>query len=114
MGFAMEKISLIALSRQQLEIALGAPSGRSATTIFGGHEHALRQTVIALASGRTLDDHQSPGEATVQVLHGRVQLVAGDATWDGMTGDHLVVPPGRHMLHALQDAVVLLTVSMSR
>jgi quercetin dioxygenase-like cupin family protein len=110
----MEKISLIALSRQQLQIAQSAPSGRSATTIFGGHEHALRQTVIALASGRTLDDHQSPDEATVQVLHGRVRLTTAETGWDGMTGDHLVVPAGRHALHALEDAVVLLTVSTPR
>jgi quercetin dioxygenase-like cupin family protein len=110
----MEKISLIALSRQQLQIAQGAASGRSATTIFGGHEHALRQTVIALASGRTLDDHQSPDEATVQVLHGRVRLTADETSWDGMAGDHLVVPSGRHSLHAVEDAVVLLTVSTPR
>jgi quercetin dioxygenase-like cupin family protein len=110
----MEKISLIALSREQLQLAQAAPSGRSATTIYGGHEHALRQTVIALAAGHELDDHQSPGEATLQVLVGRVRLRTSGATWDGMAGDHLILPPGRDALLAVEDAVVLLTVATPR
>ena len=44
----MEKFSLTALARQQLELAQGTSSGRSASTVYGGHEHTLRQTVIAL------------------------------------------------------------------
>ena len=66
--------SLTALAREQLELALAASSGRSAHTVFGGNEHQLRQTLIALASGRMLDEHSNPGDATVHVLHGRVRL----------------------------------------
>ncbi len=40
----MEKSSLTALTRQQLKIAKEASSGRSAHTVYGGHEHTLRQT----------------------------------------------------------------------
>jgi quercetin dioxygenase-like cupin family protein len=36
--------------------------------VFGGREHVLRQTLIALAAGHQLDEHDSPGEATVHVL----------------------------------------------
>ena len=107
----MLKSSLTALARQQLELARSASSGRSATTVYGGHEHRLRQTVIALASGRRLDEHETPGEATVHVLHGRVLLAAGGASWEGSPGDLLVVPDARHSLEALDDAAVLLTVS---
>lgn len=60
--------------RHQLEIARGASSGRSDHTIYGGHEHILRQTMIALRAGSELHEHENPGEATVQVLHGRVTL----------------------------------------
>jgi quercetin dioxygenase-like cupin family protein len=37
----------------------------------------LRQTVIALAAGQTLDEHENPGEATLHVLHGHDQQVSG-------------------------------------
>jgi hypothetical protein len=47
----MEKLSLTALAREQLKLARCASSGRSSHTVYGGHEHVLRQTVIALASG---------------------------------------------------------------
>jgi quercetin dioxygenase-like cupin family protein len=108
----VEKSSLTALARQQLKLARAAPSGRSAQTVYGGHEHALRQTLIALAAGHRLDEHDSPGEATVHVLHGRVRLVAGDLGWEGSPGDRIVVPAARHALEALEDSAVLLTVSV--
>jgi quercetin dioxygenase-like cupin family protein len=107
----MEKTSLTALVRHHLAAAREASSGRSAHTVYGGHEHALRQTLIALAAGRDLGEHESPGEATLQVLHGRVRLSTRDASWEGSPGDHLAIPPGRHALAALEDAAVLLTVA---
>jgi quercetin dioxygenase-like cupin family protein len=66
-------------------------------TVFAGHERVLRQTVIAMANGQALEEHDSPGEATLHVLHGRVRLDAAGASWDGLT--------------ALEDAAVLLTVA---
>ncbi|MHC9294518.1 cupin domain-containing protein [Mycobacterium sp. LTG2003] len=106
----MEKISLTALARQQLASARTATSGRSAHTVYGGHEHALRQTLIALTQGSGLDEHESPGEATLQVIEGRVRLANAEASWEGSPGDHIVIPRTRHTLHALADSVVLLTV----
>lgn len=106
----MEKISLTALARQQLNAARSASSGRSAHTVYGGHEHTLRQTLIALTGGSALDEHESPGEATLQVIEGRVSLVNAEASWEGSPGDHIVVPRSRHSLHAIEDSVVLLTV----
>lgn len=106
----MQKTSLIALARHELEHARDASSGRSSTTVFGGHEHQLRQTVIALRTGEKLAEHQNPGEATLQVLEGRVLLVAGDVSWNGSVGDLLTIPDGLHSLDAIEDSVVLLTV----
>lgn len=110
----MEKFSLTALTRQQLTLARNASSGRSAHTVYGGHEHVLRQTLIALAVGQRLEEHENPGEATVHVLHGRVRLSAGDVSWEGTPGDLLVVPDSLHALEALEEAAVLLTVAKRR
>lgn len=107
----MQKVSLTALARHQLEIARGASSGRSADTVYGGHEHVMRQTMIALRAGSGLQEHENPGEATVQVLQGRVTLVSGDVRWNGSPGDLLFVPDARHALEAVEDSVVLLSVA---
>jgi quercetin dioxygenase-like cupin family protein len=107
----MQKSSLAALAREQLELARASSSGRSASTVYGGHEHVLRQTMIALIGGRRLDDHVNPGEATVHVLSGRVRLNAGGNAWNGSPGDLLIVPDSIHSLEALEDSVVLLTVA---
>ncbi|MEH1016890.1 cupin domain-containing protein [Micromonospora sp. CPCC 206060] len=106
----MEKSSLMALAGEQVDRARGSSSGRSATTVHGGTDRTLRQTLIALTGGRSLDEHDSPGEATLHVLHGRVRLRSGAAEIEGTAGDLLVVPDARHSLHADEDSAVLLTV----
>ncbi|WP_235536143.1 hypothetical protein [Nocardioides sp. Root190] len=68
--------------------------------------------MIALRAGSDLDEHESPGEATLQVLHGRVTLIAGDNRWNGSPGDLMTIPESRHALEAVDDSVVLLTVAM--
>ena len=109
----MEKFSLSALARQQLELAGGVEQTQR-IEVYGGHEHSLGQTVIALAAGRTLEEHENPGEATVHVLHGRVRLASAQDSWEGSPGDLLIVPDSRHSLEALEDSAVLLTVAMNR
>jgi quercetin dioxygenase-like cupin family protein len=105
----MQKMSLDALAREQLDRARSGESARSSSTVFGGHEHALRQTVVALLAGAALSDHENPGEATVQVLRGRVELTVGDDSWEGRSGDLIVIPDARHGVLAHEDSVILLT-----
>lgn len=109
----MRPVSLAALADEHLATAREASSGRSSHTVHGGHEHALRQTLIALAGGRGLDDHESPGEATLQVLRGRLALAAGEDVVEIAAGDYLVIPPARHSLTAAEDSAVLLTVAVT-
>jgi quercetin dioxygenase-like cupin family protein len=107
----MQKISLDALARQQMELAVSAGGGHAADTVFGGHEKVLRQTVVGMKAGARLAEHENPGEATVLILHGRVRLSAADQSWDAVGGDLLIVPDSRHSLEALEDSALLLTVA---
>ncbi len=106
----MESLSLDALAEEHIAIAREHASGRSAKTIYGGHQHTMRQTLIALAAGHGLGEHDSPREATLQVLRGNVRLHTDTASWEGSAGDFLSIPPERHSLDALADSAVLLTV----
>ena len=63
----MDTLNLTTLADEELAAARSARSGRTARTIHGGRQHALRQTVIALTGGSALADHHSPGEPTLQV-----------------------------------------------
>ncbi|BBU23227.1 cupin domain-containing protein [Mycobacterium xenopi] len=109
----MESISLTDLAAQKLAEARQTNSGRAAHTLHGGHTHELRQTVMALLAGRELSEHDSPGQASLQVLQGHVHLTAGADSWDGKTGDYVVIPPQRHSLQAVEDSVIMLTVFKS-
>jgi quercetin dioxygenase-like cupin family protein len=107
----MQRFSLEALARQQLELAASAGGDHTADTVYGGHEKVLRQTVIGMTRGSRLAEHENPGEATVHVLHRRVRLTAGELSWEGRQGDLIIVPDSRHSLEALEDSAVLLTVA---
>ena len=106
----MEAISLTALAAEKLAEAKQSHSGRAAHTIHGGHSHELRQTVLALLADHDLSEHDSPGEATLQVLQGHVRLTTADDSWEGKVGDYVAIPRTRHGLHAVEDSVVMLTV----
>lgn len=76
----MQRISLDALARQQIELA-ATHSGHGADTVVGGHERVLRQAVIGRTEDSELGEHENPGEATVHVLRGRVRLSSGGESW---------------------------------
>lgn len=82
--------------------------------MYGGHEHVMRQTVIALVAGFSLDEHVNPGEATITVLKGRISLLCEGETWEGSAGDLLIVPQARHAVNAIEDSAFLLSVAKRR
>ncbi len=103
------KTSLDATAREQLEAAHRSDSQRAATTVVGGHEYVMRQTVMALVAGAEMAEHENPGEATLYVISGRVELEADGDTWQARAGDLVEIPPVRHALRAVEDSAVLLT-----
>ncbi|MGW0119957.1 cupin [Streptomyces sp. NPDC003327] len=100
-------LDLDALADEHMSAARTDPHGRSAHLVV--HDGVLRQTVIALTSGTSLDEHNAPPAASLQVLRGRVRLTA--AGWSDDLGAHglRMIPKERHGLTALEDSVVLLT-----
>jgi quercetin dioxygenase-like cupin family protein len=102
-------IDLNGQARDLLDAARGAQSGRAAHLLIGGPESLMTQTVIALRSGAVMSDHHNPGQATLWVLEGEVELVAGDDRTPARAGELVEIPPVRHGLEAGSDAVVVLT-----
>lgn len=106
-------VHLPATARDLLAKARSAGAGRAARTLTPGAGAALKQTLLALVAGRTLADHESPGDATIQVLAGRVRLTGGGAERVLAAGDHASIPPVRHGLASFEDAVVLISVAQA-
>ena len=108
----VEIVDMGKLIEEQLELAREASSGRSAITIMGDHTRDLRQTLIAIAEGSRLHDHDSPAEATLHVLIGEANLTFEDGTSIPIKqGGYMQIPPERHGVEAITDCAMLLTVA---
>jgi quercetin dioxygenase-like cupin family protein len=108
----MDVASINALAEEHLVRAAAAESGRSSVTVYGRPGARLRQTVVAIAAGRVMGEHKSPGDASVLCLQGRVLLRAGESQTQLEPGDLVAVPPQRHDVEALAPSVLLLTVAL--
>ncbi|MGJ9421399.1 cupin domain-containing protein [Aeromicrobium sp. CF3.5] len=102
------RISVPDLADEHLQIARQASSGRSGHKLYGGREHQMHLTMIALTAGRMLDEHNNPGEALVQVVSGHVVVEGAGQRLEGSAGDLLVVPDAPHSLEALEESVIVL------
>lgn len=96
------------LCTELMSRAHGARSGRSARGVFNGTY--LRQVLLTLTEGSELADHDSPPEATLQVVRGSVRLATATESWHLSTGDLIAVPPDRHSVAAVTDAAFMLTI----
>ncbi|GJF34574.1 LuxR family transcriptional regulator [Kitasatospora sp. NE20-6] len=101
------RVDLGALADQHSALAAESPHGRSAHLLL--HDGVLRQTVIALTAGSSLDEHNAPVAASIQVLRGRVSLTVAGRRQEAAAGELHGVPQERHGLLAHEDSVVLLT-----
>lgn len=110
MSETVSSVDLTALTDELLETARSSPSGRATRAFRAAPGGSLTQLLLVLADGRSLAHHDNPGEALLHVLRGRVQLTAGERSWELGAGEHIVIPDERHGVLALEDSAVLLTV----
>lgn len=104
-------VQLDVAASELLDRARDLRSARAAQNLIPGAGAPLTQSLLALCAGAHLQEHTSPGPASIQVLQGTIILgVDGDRqTLTG--GDWSPIPVSRHDLEAVSDAVVLLTVA---
>jgi len=108
----MDVVSINDLADAQLAQARAADSGRGATTVHGRSGARLRQTLIALDAGRILGEHQSPGDASLICLRGKVQIRTSDDAIDLNAGEMVAIPAQRHDVLAIEPSVMILTVAL--
>ncbi len=108
----METVALGVLGEKLLAEAQAASSGRYGVTIHGGHVHSLRQTLIGIAAGHALDEHENTREVTLQLIRGRARVEAGSDAAELVAGDYVVIPLEWDSFEALEDTVVLLTAAV--
>lgn len=108
----MDIASIHTLADDQLTLAQQAESGRSSVTVYGRSGARLRQTLIALDADRVLGEHQSPGDASVYCLRGKVRIRTNDTEVELGAGDLVAVPAQRHDLVADEPSIVLLSVAL--
>lgn len=110
-GAPNDVTNLSSAAAELLDQARGSNAGRAARTLIPGGGAPLKQTLLALVAGQSLAEHDPPTAAALQVLAGRVRLVSGGEELYLGAGDHAPIPPVRHHLDCVDDAVVLLTVT---
>lgn len=71
--------------------ALGAALLGSVGTVVAARTARASPDHDRLGRRLVLAEHESPGEATLYVLSGRVRLGASQAYWDGLPGDLLII-----------------------
>ncbi|SEE44430.1 hypothetical protein SAMN04488561_1341 [Jiangella alba] len=105
-----DDMTLLTIGAGQLDEARLSSAGRASRTLHSGAR--LRQTLIALTAGTRMNEHQSPGDATVHCLQGHVTLRTRDRAIAVGAGQLVDAPPERHDLLADEDSLIILTVGV--
>ena len=83
-----------------------APHGRHAEILV--REGPLRQSMLAIAAGSELEEHNSPPAGSIYLLRGAIR-VTGEETTDIGAGELHTLTHYRHAVKAIEDSVFLLT-----
>lgn len=103
-------VDLQAAAEELLGSLAQQSSGRAARTLSPGAHAPLKQTLLALAAGHRLQDHRAPGQASIEVIVGRIRITVADDEQALRVGQWAPIPSEVHGLVADEDSVALLTV----
>lgn len=106
----MSSVDLNALGSEVLQRAADSPNGHATQLVHSASDVGLAQVLLAIREGHEFADHANPGEATLQVLSGRMRLTAEDEGWTVSAGEVVVIPHRRHAVLAEKDSVAILTI----
>lgn len=82
----------------------------SAAILKAGQLEVMR---VVLPVGKSMKEHQVPGEATVQCIEGVVEFVTEDGVMHLHPGDFVhLAPRALHALTAVEDASLLVTICL--
>jgi quercetin dioxygenase-like cupin family protein len=99
-------------SARAADPAAAGRKGPAARTLI--KDGSLRVTLIVLAPGASIPEHQSDGPITVQPVEGRIRFTVGDTAHDIGPGDLLSARAGvRHSVSSDHGASFLLTVAFA-
>ena len=111
------------LAGEVLAFDLGEEMRRIREELIGGRvriartlvkEGSLRVTLVGLAPGGKLDDHDAAGPITIHVVEGELELSARGETRDCATGALIALDTRvRHAVASQRGAMFLLTLSTS-
>lgn len=86
------------------------PDATTSAILKAGQLEVMR---VVLPAGKSMKEHQTSGEATVQCLEGMVEFVSGGRTQHLHAGDFVhLAPRAVHALKAVQPASLLLTLCL--
>ena len=86
--------------------------GRIARTLV--KEGSLRLTLVGLAPGAGLDEHDAPGPITIHVVEGELEVTAGGESATYATGALIALDRRvRHAVKSLRGGMFLLTLAAS-
>jgi len=101
-----------------LRAAREAKSGKGTRVLWATAYQ--RVVLIAMTAGTRLAEHASPPAASFHVVRGSARLYAAEpdadgrlAEWVAGEGQVVAIPPQRHGVEAVDDCVILLTVSLN-
>jgi quercetin dioxygenase-like cupin family protein len=104
-------LDLDAETRHADDAAILGRSGRNARTLI--KDGPLRVTLVVLAPGGRIPEHEADGPITIQPLRGTVRFLVGDAVHEAGPGQLLSAGPHvRHSVETPTGAEFLLTVAL--